>query len=111
LAAAAQLSAAATQAQQMEQTASTNAGRAFGRSMSQYVARAQAAAAGAEAQAQGASAAAIKAMIEQTGVHFMSLFFTLSRLDRADPPLAHSASSRHCVVCTWPPGPSAVRMS
>jgi hypothetical protein len=61
LAAAAQLSAAATQAQQMEQTASTNAGRAFGRSMSQYVARAQAAAAGAEAQAQGASAAATRA--------------------------------------------------
>ena len=61
LAAAAQLSAAATQAHQMEQTASTNAGRAFGRSMSQYVARAQAAAAGAEAQAQGASAAATRA--------------------------------------------------
>ena len=61
LAAAAQLSAAATQAHQMEQTASTNAGRAFGRSMSQYVARAQAAATGAEAQAQGASAAATRA--------------------------------------------------
>ena len=61
LAAAAQLSLAATQAHKMEQTASTNAGRLFGRSMSQYVARAQAAAAGAEGQAQLAGAAATRA--------------------------------------------------
>jgi hypothetical protein len=61
MAAAKQLSAAAAQAHTMEQTASTNAGRLFGRSMSQYVARAQAAAAGAEGQSQLASSAAGRA--------------------------------------------------
>ena len=45
----------------MEQTASTNAGRLFGRSMGGYVARAQAAAAGAETQAILANAAAARA--------------------------------------------------
>ena len=61
LAAAAQLASAAVQAHTMAETASTNAGRVFGRSMSQYVARAQAAAAGAEGQAILAGAAATRA--------------------------------------------------
>jgi hypothetical protein len=66
LAAASQLSAAAAQAHDMEQTASTNAGRLFGKSMSQYVARAQAAAARAEGQSQLAGAAATRAEASAT---------------------------------------------
>lgn len=58
---AAQLATSVRQARQMEQTASTNAGRLFGRSMGNYVGRAQAAAAGAEAQAIMANAAAARA--------------------------------------------------
>jgi hypothetical protein len=61
LAIAAQLTASVQQARQMEQTASTNAGRMFGRSMVSYVGRAQAAAAGAENQAIMANAAASRA--------------------------------------------------
>jgi hypothetical protein len=61
LAIAAQLTSSVQQARQMEQTASTNAGRLFGRSMGNYVGRAQAAAAGAEAQAIMANAAAARA--------------------------------------------------
>ena len=61
LAIAAQLTASVQQARQMEQTASTNAGRMFGRSMGSYVGRAQAAAAGAENQAIMANAAASRA--------------------------------------------------
>ena len=61
LAIAAQLNSSVQQARQMEQTASTNAGRMFGRSMGGYVARAQAAAAGAEAQAILANAASARA--------------------------------------------------
>ena len=61
LAIAAQLNTSVQQARQMEQTASTNAGRLFGRSMGGYVARAQAAAAGAETQAILANAAAARA--------------------------------------------------
>lgn len=58
---ASQLATSVRQARQMEQTASTNAGRLFGRSMGIYVGRAQAAAAGAEAQAIMANAAAARA--------------------------------------------------
>jgi hypothetical protein len=61
LAIAAQLNSSVQQARQMEQTASTNAGRLFGRSMGNYVGRAQAAAAGAEAQAIMANAASARA--------------------------------------------------
>jgi FecR protein len=61
LAIAAQLNSSVQQARQMEQTASTNAGRLFGRSMGGYVGRAQAAAAGAEAQAIMANAASARA--------------------------------------------------
>jgi hypothetical protein len=61
LAIAAQLNSSVQQARQMEQTASTNAGRLFGRSMGNYVVRAQAAAAGAEAQAIMANAASARA--------------------------------------------------
>jgi hypothetical protein len=66
LAAASQLSAAAVQAREMEQTASTNAGRLFGKSMAQYVARAQVAAARAEGQSQLAGAAATRAETSAT---------------------------------------------
>jgi uncharacterized protein YraI len=50
----------------MEQTASTNAGRLFGKSMAQYVARAQVAAARAEGQSQLAGAAATRAEASAT---------------------------------------------
>ncbi len=61
IAIATQLNTSVQQARQMEQTATTNAGRLFGRSMGNYVGRAQAAAAGAEAQAIMANAASARA--------------------------------------------------
>jgi hypothetical protein len=61
IAIAAELASSASQAAAMEQTASTNAGRLFGRSVSQYVGRAQSAANAAEAQAILANGAANRA--------------------------------------------------
>ena len=61
IALAAELASSARQAATMEQTATTNAGRLFGRSVSQYVGRAQAAANAAEAQAILANGAATRA--------------------------------------------------
>ena len=58
---AAELASSARTAAAMEQTATTNAGRLFGRSVSQYVGRAQAAANAAEAQAIIANGAANRA--------------------------------------------------
>jgi hypothetical protein len=61
IAIATQLSAAAASAAALEQTASTTAGRLFGRSVSQYVGRAQAAANVAEVQSTLAAGAAARA--------------------------------------------------
>jgi len=56
-----QLATMASQAAVLAESASTNAGRLFGRSVAQYVGRAQAAAAGAEVHAIAANAAATRA--------------------------------------------------